>query len=127
MRSSAFQQARGHLVEQLGVEPGPRLLIWSPGSSDHDERLRGGVPSEPAAARPTGTVTFGFCEVEDAARLWATNRKKTAAAMARLDELVRAAVNRQGGFFFATAVSPSERPSTGPTTPPRGPPSCNWR
>ena len=45
-------------------------------------------------------MTFGFCEVEDAARLWATNRKKTAAAMARLDELVRAAVNRQGGFLF---------------------------
>ena len=46
-------------------------------------------------------MTFGFCEVEDAARLWATNRKKTAAAMARLDELVRAAVDRQGGFLFA--------------------------
>ena len=98
---SAFQQARGHLVEQLGVEPGPQLMDLESRILDHDERLRGGVPSQSAAARPTGTVTFGFCEVEDAARLWATNRKKTAAAMARLDELVRAAVNRQGGFLFA--------------------------
>jgi predicted ATPase/DNA-binding SARP family transcriptional activator len=98
---SAFQQARGHLVDQLGVEPGPQLMDLESRILDHDERLRGGVPSQPAAARPTGTVTFGFCEVEDAARLWAANRKKTAAAMARLDELVRAAVNRQGGFLFA--------------------------
>jgi class 3 adenylate cyclase len=45
-------------------------------------------------------VTFGFCEVEDAPRLWVTNRKKPAAALARLDNLVRAAVNRHGGFVF---------------------------
>jgi len=98
---AAFQHARGHLVEQLGVEPGPRLTDLESRILDHDERLRGGTPSQSAAARPTGTVTFGSCEVEDAARLWATNRKKTAAAMARLDELVRATVTRQGGFLFA--------------------------
>jgi class 3 adenylate cyclase len=45
-------------------------------------------------------MTFGFCAVENASRLWATNQKKTAAAMARLDELVRAVVNRQGGLLF---------------------------
>jgi len=97
---AAFQHARQHLVEQLGVEPGPRLRDLESRILDQDERLRGGVPSESASARPTGTVTFGFCEVEDAARLWATNRKKTATAMSRLDQLVRAAVNRQGGFLF---------------------------
>jgi hypothetical protein len=41
-------------------------------------------------------MTFGFCAVENASRLWATNQKKTAAAMARLDELVRAVVMGQG-------------------------------
>jgi class 3 adenylate cyclase len=45
-------------------------------------------------------VTFGFCVVEHVGRLWATNLKKTAAALARLDELVRAVVHRQGGFLF---------------------------
>ena len=97
---AAFQHARSHLVEQLGVEPGPRLKDLESRILDHDERLRGGAPAESASAHPTGTVTFGFCEVEDAARLWAMNPKKTAAAMARLDELVRATVNRQGGFLF---------------------------
>jgi predicted ATPase/DNA-binding SARP family transcriptional activator len=97
---AAFQHARGHLVEQLGVEPGPRLKDVESRILDHDERLRGGAPTESSSAHPTGTATFGFCEVEDAARLWATNPKKTAAATARLDELVRATVNRQGGFLF---------------------------
>ena len=97
---AAFQHARSHLVEQLGVEPGPRLKDVESRILDHDERLRGGAPAESPSAHPTGTVTFGFCEVEDAARLWAMNPKKTAAAMARLDELVRATVNRQGGFLF---------------------------
>ena len=98
---AAFQQARGHLVEQLGVEPGPRLMELESRILDHDERLRRDTGSESPSARPTGTVTFGFGEVENADRLWATSRKKTATAMARLDELVRAAVHRQGGFLFA--------------------------
>src|SRR6478609_1470714 len=97
---AAFQHARNHLVEQLGVEPGPRLKDVESRILDHDERLRGVAPAESSSAHPTGTVTFGFCEVEDAARFWAMNPKKTAAAMARLDELVRATVNRQGGFLF---------------------------
>src|SRR6478736_7119742 len=79
---AAFQRAREHLVEQLGVEPGPQLMEVESRILDHDERLRGGVSSDSPSARPTGTVTFGFCEVEDSGRLWATNRKKTAAAMA---------------------------------------------
>jgi len=66
---AAFQLARGHLVEQLGVEPGPRLKDLESRILDHDERLRGSAPAAGAAAHPTGTVTFAFCEVEDAARL----------------------------------------------------------
>ena len=62
---AAFQHARGHLVEQLGVEPGLQLMELESRILDHDERLSGGLPSDPPAARPTGTVTFGFCEVED--------------------------------------------------------------
>ena len=74
---AAFQHARNHLVEQLGVEPGPRLKDVESRILDHDERLRGGAPAESSSAHPTGTVTFGFCEVEDAARLWAMNPKKS--------------------------------------------------
>jgi hypothetical protein len=93
---AAFQHARSHLVEQLGVEPGPRLKDVESRILDHDERLRGGAPAESSSAHPTGTVTFGFCEVDDAARLWAMNPTKTATAMARLDELVRATVEPTG-------------------------------
>ena len=41
---AAFQHARSHLVEQLGVEPGPRLKDLESRILDHDERLRGGAP-----------------------------------------------------------------------------------
>jgi predicted ATPase/class 3 adenylate cyclase len=104
---AAYQTARRHLVEQLGVEPGPRLRDLESLILDHDERLRGRRSSDPESSntesrRPTGTVTFGFCDVEGSSRLWATHRKKMAVAMVRLDELVRAAVHRHGGYVFAT-------------------------
>ena len=106
---AAFQRARRHLVEQLGVEPGPQLMEVESWILDHDGRLRSGAGSESPAARPTGTVTFGFGEIEDADRMWATNRKKTAAAMARLDELVgprctgRVGSCSRGGESFGAA------------------------
>ena len=99
----AFQRARHHLVEQLGVEPGPRLRELEALVLGQDEQLRGLERStDQPSARPTGTVTFGFCEVEDSARLWATHRKKMAATVARLDAVVRAVVNRHRGYVFAT-------------------------
>ena len=98
----AYQKARHHLVEQLGVEPGPRLRELESLILGQDEQLRGPEQStDQTSRRPTGTVTFGFCEVEGSSRLWATHRKKMAAAVSRLDVLVRAAVNRHGGYVFA--------------------------
>ncbi|HSU34157.1 MAG TPA: BTAD domain-containing putative transcriptional regulator, partial [Propionibacteriaceae bacterium] len=99
----AYQRARHHLVEQLGVEPGPRLRELESLVLGQDEQLRGPERSTvPASGQPTGTVTFGFCEVEDSGRLWATHRKKMAAAVSGLDVLVRAVVCRHGGYVFAT-------------------------
>ncbi|MGB3828233.1 MAG: BTAD domain-containing putative transcriptional regulator [Ornithinimicrobium sp.] len=101
---AAYRTARSHLVEQLGVEPGPRLRALESSILDHDERLddprstRGSSP-EP----PSGTVTFGFCEVEDAERLWSTHRLEMTVAAARLDELVRAAAADQRGRVWTTA------------------------
>ena len=45
---AAFQQARGHLVEQLGVEPGPQLTDLESRILDHDERLSGGASDRTA-------------------------------------------------------------------------------
>ncbi len=95
---AAFRRARRHLVEQLGVEPGPRLRDLESLILGHDEQLGGAAPS----GRPTGTVTFGFCEIPDSSGLWARHRKKMAVAAARLDELVRAAVARHRGHLFAS-------------------------
>lgn len=52
--------------------------------------------------RPTGTVTFGFCEVADAARLWVEHRRKMAAAMACLDGLARAVTEGHQGAVVAS-------------------------
>ena len=100
---AAYRRAREHLVEGLGVEPGPRLRELEALILGHDEQLgvdRSSTGS--AVGLPSGTVTFGFCDVEDSTRLWAAHRREMAAAMARHDELVAAAADRHGGYVFAT-------------------------
>ncbi|ADB74688.1 BTAD domain-containing putative transcriptional regulator [Geodermatophilus obscurus] len=99
---AAFQAARRHLVEGLGVEPGQRLRDLESRVLEQDEHLRGPVPSGSGSGRPTGTVTFGFCDVEGSSQLWGTYRAKMAAAMARLDTVVRESVHHQGGHVFTS-------------------------
>lgn len=102
---AAYRKVRQQLVEHLGVEPGPRLRELESSILGHDEQLRVDRSSQGSAlGLPTGTVTFGFSDVEDSTRLWATHRRETAAAMARHDELVRVAVDRHGGYVFATGA-----------------------
>ena len=102
---AAFQRAREHLVEELGIEPGPRLRDVEAQILDQDVGLR----AAPAASgqsrrgRPTGTVTFGFAEVADASRLWVEHRRKMALAMARLDTVARAITARHGGTVAVAA------------------------
>ncbi|HSK90658.1 MAG TPA: BTAD domain-containing putative transcriptional regulator [Euzebyales bacterium] len=99
---AAFQRARQHLVDQLGVEPGPRLRELESLILEHDPQLGSdGSSRGTVSGRPRGTVTFGFCEVVGSSRLWATHRQKTAAAMARLGEIVQVAVDHCGGYVFA--------------------------
>ncbi len=100
---AAYRRARQHLVEGLGVEPGPRLRELESLILGHDEQLdveRSSVGSAPSL--PSGTVTFGFCDVEDSTHLWATQRGPMAQAMARHDELVTAVADGHGGHVFAT-------------------------
>lgn len=100
---AAYRRAREHLVEGLGVEPGPRLRELESSILGQDEQL--GVDRSsmgPALGAPSGTVTFGFTDVEDSTRLWAAHRRDMAATMARHDDLVMAAVDRHGGYVFAT-------------------------
>jgi predicted ATPase/DNA-binding SARP family transcriptional activator len=100
---AAYHRARRHLVEQLGVEPGPRLRELESLILGHDAQLPvDRARRDSATGIPTGTVTFGCSDVEDSSRLWAMHSHAMAAAMARHDELVRAATERHGGYVFAT-------------------------
>ena len=100
----AYQRARSHLVDQLGVEPGPQLRKLESLILNQDESLRTqGSSRGLASSHPTGTVTFGFCKVDGSAQLWAAHRKKMAAATASLDVLVRAVADRHGGHMFAAS------------------------
>ena len=100
---AAFRTARERLVEQLGVEPGPRLRELEAQILGHDDQLAStSTPGRSATDVPTGMVTFGFCDVEDSMRLWASNRSAMSAAMARHDEVVRSVAGEHGGYIFST-------------------------
>lgn len=100
---AAYRRARERLVEHLGVEPGPRLRELEALILGQDEQLEvHRSPRGTALGIPTGTVTFGFSDVENSTLLWSTNRHEMAAAMARHDELVRQQVDTHGGYVFAT-------------------------
>ncbi|MGI9645268.1 MAG: BTAD domain-containing putative transcriptional regulator, partial [Ilumatobacteraceae bacterium] len=99
---AAYRRARRHLVDELGVEPGPRLRELEASILDQDERL----PSQPRSSRPatlpSGTVTFAFSDVEGSTQLWAADRTRASAAIARHEEIVRAAAADHSGQVFAT-------------------------
>ncbi len=110
---AAYRQARSRLIDELGVEPGPHLQQLEASILGHDDDLRtrsgpdtdtatGPAPSQDRAPIPTGTVTFAFSDVEGSTRLWAADRELTARAIARHEDIVRAATAETGGHVFAT-------------------------
>ena len=56
---------------------------------------------EPPAARPTGTVSFLFSDVEGSTERWELHREAMAAAMARHDALVRTALEAHDAYTLA--------------------------
>jgi predicted ATPase/class 3 adenylate cyclase len=56
----------------------------------------------PASARPTGTVTFLFSDIEGSTVRWERDREAMAAALARHDALMRAALEARGAYVFKT-------------------------
>ncbi len=53
-------------------------------------------------ARPTGVVTFVFSDIEGSTKAWDTAPAAMPAMLARHDDLVRGALERNAGFVFAT-------------------------
>lgn len=52
---------------------------------------------------PTGTVTFLLTDIEGSTRLWERNSKAMTEALAWHDEVMRAAIENNGGYIFTTA------------------------
>jgi predicted ATPase/class 3 adenylate cyclase len=57
---------------------------------------------QPASARPTGTVTFLFSDIEGSAERWESTPDAMTAALQRYDALVRSAVEAHSGYLFKT-------------------------
>jgi len=58
--------------------------------------------SAPVVARPTGTVTFLFTDLEGSTRLWEAHPAEMRPALAVHDEIIRDAIASQGGYLFST-------------------------
>jgi predicted ATPase/class 3 adenylate cyclase len=56
--------------------------------------------SAPAAAAPSGVVTFLFTDVEGSTRRWETDAQAMRAALATHDEVLRKAIEAHGGWLF---------------------------
>jgi len=56
--------------------------------------------SAPAAAAPSGVVTFLFTDVEGSTRRWEADADGTRAALAAHDEVLRSAIKSHDGFLF---------------------------
>jgi class 3 adenylate cyclase len=56
--------------------------------------------SAPAAAAPSGVVTFLFTDVEGSTRRWEADAEAMRAALAAHDEVLRSAIKSHGGFLF---------------------------
>jgi len=56
----------------------------------------------PASARPTGTVTFLFSDIEGSTARWERDREAMEVALARHDALMRAAMEARGAYVFKT-------------------------
>lgn len=96
---SAYRRAREHLLEELGVEPGPRLQELEAQILAQDDQL---TPRSRAASTrsstPTGTVTFAYSELEHVADLWADHWGVAGVTIARHEEILRKVTAAQGGY-----------------------------
>jgi class 3 adenylate cyclase len=54
----------------------------------------------PASARPTGTVTFLFTDIEGSTQRWESHRAAMDDAVKRHDALLREAADRHDGYVF---------------------------
>jgi DNA-binding SARP family transcriptional activator/class 3 adenylate cyclase len=104
---AAYQQARRHLVDGLGIEPGPDLAQLEHRILDHDPTLAAPTgPSAIAGIRPSAAPggesewhprTFLLTDVVDSVSMWERDPAAMSDAVARHDTLIRDAIHAVGG------------------------------
>lgn len=98
---AAYRRARQQLVDQLGVEPGPRLRALEASILDQDEQLTGsGWSTTKQPGLPTGTVTIAFADVVGTAELWSVDRQALTDALTAIDRQVRTTADQTNGHLF---------------------------
>lgn len=98
----AYRRARGHLVEDLGVEPGARLKELEAAVLSQDPILTAARPRSTGVVFPTGMIAFGCSETDTSQRRWRDDRSGSTAAAELHDELVRTVAAARGGHVWAT-------------------------
>ncbi|MEM9653387.1 MAG: BTAD domain-containing putative transcriptional regulator [Actinomycetota bacterium] len=106
----AYRRARAALVEELGVEPSPRLRDLERQILNQDEQLTAGFerradpgadPRHGGGAPPVGVVTFGFAELDRVSALWADQPADAADVIAEFERIVGTVAGDHGGTLFA--------------------------
>jgi predicted ATPase/DNA-binding SARP family transcriptional activator len=108
----AYQQARRHLVDELGIEPGPELAELEHRILDHDPTLA--APSDRtsmASAQRASTRstaggwfprTFVLTDIVDSVSLWEHDPAAMSHSVARHDALIQDVVSAAGGELVRT-------------------------
>ncbi len=106
---AAYRRARHHLVEELGVEPGPQLRELESLILAQDRRLQSAPPLTTgvddhagSADLPTGAVTFLFTDIEGSTPLWDRHPTAMRQAVERHDAILHDEVDRQHGHVIST-------------------------
>ncbi|HEV8623000.1 MAG TPA: BTAD domain-containing putative transcriptional regulator [Acidimicrobiia bacterium] len=94
----AYQDLRGILAEELGIEPSVPLVRLEGAILRQEPELLG--PSAPPAEAPAGVSVFLFTDIAASTRRWEHDKADMAAALARHDDLLRSAVEDHAGRVF---------------------------
>jgi serine/threonine protein kinase/DNA-binding SARP family transcriptional activator/WD40 repeat protein len=90
----AFQQARTHLIEELGIEPSTELRNLEQRILDQDPDLQVEVGSDIAHR------TFLFTDVEGSTLLWDVDAQLASRAIDLQDTVITSSVDAHGGSVF---------------------------
>jgi predicted ATPase/class 3 adenylate cyclase len=92
-RAAFIQAARAELAVDRMAQP---LEMQA------QTRAPGGAAAQPPGTLPSGTVTFLFTDIENSTGLWEQHGDAMADALARHNDIVRAAVTHRHGYIFKT-------------------------